>query len=54
MKKKLLCGNYEPKVNPEVEISEPKNEPEFEAEALKHLGGSIAFVRGDKFYEENN
>ena len=54
MKKKLLSGNYEPKVNPEVEISGPKNETEFEAEALKHLGGSIAFVRSKKFYEENN
>tara|TARA_B100001750_G_scaffold121380_1_gene96229 strand:- start:601 stop:765 length:165 start_codon:yes stop_codon:yes gene_type:complete len=54
MKKKLLGGNYEPKVNPEVEITKPKDKDEFETEAIKHLGGSIAFVRGDKFYEENN
>tara|TARA_B110000014_G_scaffold260624_1_gene250731 strand:- start:251 stop:415 length:165 start_codon:yes stop_codon:yes gene_type:complete len=54
MKKNLLSGNYEPKVNPEVDTSETKDENEFEKEAVKKLGGSIAFVRGDKFYEENN
>lgn len=54
MKKKLLKGNYVPKVNPEVEANTSSNTSEFEKTAIEKLGGSIAFVRGGKLYEENN
>ena len=53
MKRKLLKGNYKLEKNPESELSEKKSESEFEKAALEHLGGSIAFVRGGKLYEEN-
>ena len=52
MKRKLLQGNYEPKTNPEMDKVETSHE--FEEEALGKLGGSIAFVRKGKLYEENN
>lgn len=54
MKRRLLKGNYEPQINPELEKPQVKSENEFEKAAIEHLGGSIAFVRGGKLYEENN
>lgn len=54
MKRKLLKGNYESQVNPEIEKKGAKSENEFERAAIENLGGSIAFVRGGKLYEENN
>lgn len=54
MKRRLLKGNYETRMNPEIEKQEVKLENEFEKAAIEHLGGSIAFVRGGKLYEENN
>lgn len=54
MKRKLLKGNYNPKINPEAETEKPMIENEFEKAAIENLGGSIAFVRGGKLYEENN
>jgi len=52
MMRKLLKGNYEPTTNPEVK-QQPKEESEFEKASIENLGGSIAFVRGGKLYEEN-
>jgi len=56
MKKKLLRGNYTPEENPEVEGSDRSLSitHEFEKKAIERLGGSIAFVRGGKLYDENN
>jgi len=53
MKRKLLRGNYEAKTDPETE-NQVEATHEFEEAALSNLGGSIAFVRKGKFYEENN
>ena len=53
MKRKLLKGNYNLEKNPESELPEKKQEPEFEKAALENLGGSIAFVRSSNLYEEN-
>ena len=52
MARKLLQGNYEPEKNPDAKTVESLHE--FEDEALDSLGGSIAFVRKGKLYEENN
>lgn len=54
MKKKLLKGNYLPKVDPEMEKTNTSIANEFETKAIEKLGGSIAFVRGGKLYDENN
>ena len=54
MKKKLLKGNYPPKINPEVEEMNTSITNEFEKNAIEKLGGSIAFVRGGNLYDENN
>ena len=54
MRKKLLKGNYLPKVNPEVEEKNTSTTNEFEKKAIEKLGGSIAFVRGGNLYDENN
>ncbi|HEV2193254.1 MAG TPA: hypothetical protein VGR54_06525 [Nitrosopumilaceae archaeon] len=57
MKKKLLKGNYLPESNPEMEeknSSSSTTTHEFEKKAIERLGGSIAFVRGGKLYDENN
>lgn len=56
MKKKLLKGNYVPDDNPEMEEkkSSLSTTHEFEKKAIERLGGSIAFVRGGKLYDENN
>ena len=40
----VLKGNFKPKNPVNVLIEEPKLEQQFEREALKRLGGSIAFV----------
>ena len=53
MKRKLLQGNYETKIIPEIE-KQDKTSYEFEDAAISNLGGSIAFVRKGKLYEENN
>jgi hypothetical protein len=53
MKRKLISGNYDLQKNPESELPDKKEEHEFEEAALKRLGGSIAFVRGGRIYEEN-
>lgn len=49
MKRKITSGNYTPKREALVDAKEPKME--FEEEALKKLGGSIAFVKGRKLVE---
>ncbi len=56
MKKKLLKGNYLPESNPEMEEKNTSSSTthEFEKKAIERLGGSIAFVRGGKLYDENN
>jgi hypothetical protein len=56
MKKKLLKGNYTPEGNPEIEEqnSSSSTTHEFEKKAIERLGGSIAFVRGGKLFDENN
>ena len=55
MKKKLLKGNYLPEKTPEIEEKiMSSNTNEFEKKAIERLGGSIAFVRGGKLYDENN
>jgi hypothetical protein len=54
MKRKLLKGNYELEKNPESELSKTKPEHDLEKAALEHLGGSIAFVRDGRLYEEND
>ena len=54
MKRKLLKGNYVLEKNPESESQNKKDGSEFEEDAIKHLGGSIAFVRGGSLYDENN
>tara|TARA_B110000881_G_C18564515_1_gene511786 strand:- start:778 stop:945 length:168 start_codon:yes stop_codon:yes gene_type:complete len=54
MERKLIKGNYNPEKDPKITISkeeEPQNE--FETAAIKNLGGSIAFVRDGKLYDEN-
>jgi len=53
MKRKLINGNYNPEKTPEITISEEETENEFESAAIKNLGGSIAFVRDGKLYDEN-
>ena len=53
MKRKLIKGNYNPEKNPEITISEEEPQNEFETAAIKNLGGSIAFVRSGKLYDEN-
>jgi len=54
MKRKLIDGNYTPENNPELTISDEESHNEFEISAIKNLGGSIAFVRDGKLYDENN
>jgi hypothetical protein len=54
MKRKLLGGNYDLEKNPEVNITQKKDVSDFEKDAIEHLGGSIAFVRGGSLYDENN
>jgi hypothetical protein len=54
MKRKLLGGNYNLEKEPEVDITIKKDISDFEKDAIDHLGGSIAFVRGGSLYEENN
>jgi hypothetical protein len=55
MDKKLLRGNYAPKVNPEMESKNTTDVTnEFEKKTIEKLGGSISFVRGGKLYDENN
>ncbi|MGE0040274.1 MAG: hypothetical protein AB7H88_04115 [Vicinamibacterales bacterium] len=44
----VLKGNFEPKKPVEVEIAKQSLEEQFEHEALKRLGGSIAFVSRKK------
>ncbi|CAI2717009.1 hypothetical protein [Nitrospina watsonii] len=45
----LLKGNYDLKKNVEAKQGENENlESKFEREAMKHLGGSIAFVKKKK------
>ena len=54
MKRKLLSGNYKPPKEAVVEDEKKiDSDEEFQREALTKLGGSIAFVRGRKFVEEN-
>ena len=45
----VLKGNFEPRKNVEVTHRAPTLEEQFEKEALKRLGGSIAFVSRKKF-----
>ena len=54
MKRKLIKGNYNPEKNPEITISDKESDNEFEINAIKNLGGSIAFIRDGKLYDENN
>jgi hypothetical protein len=55
MDKKLLRGNYTPKVNPEMETKKTSDATnEFEKKTIEKLGGSISFIRGGKLYDENN
>tara|TARA_B110000495_G_C22808290_1_gene471952 strand:- start:546 stop:716 length:171 start_codon:yes stop_codon:yes gene_type:complete len=54
MKRKLLSGNYNPEKNPEISLYDNKSTKGFEQSAIEKLGGSIAFVRGGKLYDENN
>ena len=54
MKRKLLSGNYKVEKNPEANTTKEENMSEFEKDAIEHLGGSIAFVRGGSLYDENN
>ena len=54
MKRKLLSGNYNLENDPEANTTVKENMSEFEKDAIKHLGGSIAFVRGGSLYDENN
>jgi predicted transcriptional regulator len=45
----LLKGNFVPKKNVEIDTIRPESlEDRFEREALKRLGGSIAFVSKKK------
>ncbi len=45
----LLKGNYDLKKNVEAKKDEKEDlEDRFEREAMKHLGGSIAFVKKKK------
>ena len=45
----LLKGNFDPKKNVKAEIAQEDDlEQRFEKEAMKHLGGSIAFVAKKK------
>tara|TARA_B100000953_G_C18002042_1_gene415435 strand:- start:1200 stop:1364 length:165 start_codon:yes stop_codon:yes gene_type:complete len=54
MKRKLIDGNYNTEKNPELDVSDKESQNEFEINALKKLGGSIAFIRNGKLYDENN
>jgi hypothetical protein len=45
----ILRGNFQPKRSPIVELPAEDLTTRFEAEALKRLGGSIAFVSKKKF-----
>jgi len=45
---KILRGNFEPAKSVEVEQHKDTLEDQFEREALKRLGGSIAFVSRKK------
>jgi hypothetical protein len=50
MRAQVLRGNFQPKNNPIVDQAGPDDlTTRFEAEALKRLGGSIAFVSKKKF-----
>lgn len=40
----VLRGNFKPRQDVSVKAEEPKLEDRFERQALKRLGGSIAFV----------
>jgi hypothetical protein len=40
----VLRGNFTPKRGVTADVEEPTLEQQFEREALKRLGGSIAFV----------
>jgi hypothetical protein len=47
---KILRGNFEPRSAPVVDVAtEDDLTSRFEAEALRRLGGSIAFVSKKKF-----
>lgn len=54
MKRKLLKGNYQLDEEPESEMPVENQVHDLEKSALENLGGSIAFVRDGKLYEENN
>jgi hypothetical protein len=54
MKRKLIDGNYTPEKNPEINTSNEESCNEFEISAIKNLGGSIAFIRNGRLYDENN
>ena len=54
MKRKILSGNYDLEKNPEVSLHNTESIKGFEQSAIEKLGGSIAFVRGGKLYDENN
>jgi hypothetical protein len=45
----VLRGNFTPKRSPVVELPSEDLTSRFEAEALKRLGGSIAFVSKKRF-----
>lgn len=45
---KILRGNFEPAKQVDVEQQQATLEDQFEREALKRLGGSIAFVSRKK------
>jgi hypothetical protein len=47
--KDALRGNFTPRKKVDVDDSEPDLTEKFEKEALKQLGGSIAFVSRKKF-----
>lgn len=45
----VLKGNFTPRKPVTIDHAEPTLESQFEREALKRLGGSIAFVSKKKF-----
>ena len=50
MSARILRGNFEPKRAPDVDVATNDDlTSRFEAEALRRLGGSIAFVSKKKF-----
>jgi hypothetical protein len=50
MSRQVLRGNFQPRSVPSVEEAPPEDLTDrFEAEALRRLGGSIAFVSKKKF-----